>query len=104
MIQRIENNLYIPVEGVDLAGATKLEFYIKQGSFYEQYVPIIADTGPETSAISVRIPYKDAMKLSAASDCKIQLAFTDENGNPRASEILVVDVEGLLKHEGYNPV
>lgn len=98
MRQRIANGLSVEVVGLDLTGATNLEFYIKQrdGTFF-QYTPIIVDS----SNIQVNIPFDDAMKLSVgAADC--QLALTTADGAKVATEIGSISVGGLLKESGYD--
>lgn len=99
MRQKIENNLHIDVEGADLTGVTKPEFYVKQGMrVFFQYVPEILSS----TELLVTIPYEDAMRLTGTT-CALQLAFTDADGNPRATEPAEVSVGVLLKEMGYDP-
>ena len=99
MQQRIKNKLHLTVEGADLTGATKLELYVKQGirTFF-QYEPEILSS----AELLVTIPYEDAMRLMCSA-CQLQLAFTDANGNPQATEPKEVSVGVLLKEMGYDP-
>ena len=99
MQQRIENRLHLTVEGADLTGAKKPELYVKQGmrTFF-QYEPEILSG----SELLVTVPYEDAMQLSRTT-CMLQLAFTDAEGNPVATEPEEVSVGALLKEMGYDP-
>ena len=98
MRQRMENTLQFNVEGIDLTGATNLEFYIKQrsGEFY-QYTPSITSS----STIEVYIPFEDAMKLSVGT-AECQLALTTANGTKVATKVGTVRVGELLKESGYD--
>lgn len=98
MIQKTRNALYIEVSGVDLMSCRNLEIYIKQSGFFRQYTPEVISS----SELLVVVPYEDAMLLYH-SDVRIQLAFTDENGNPRATKPRRVTVDELLKEAGYDP-
>lgn len=98
MRRRIKNIIRIEVDGVSLKGATNLEFYIRQrnGVFFS-YTPRIIDN----SHIEVEIPYDDAMSLKLG-EARIQLVFTNSNGNPIATDDLLVYVDDLLKDDGYD--
>lgn len=97
MRRRIENIIRIEVEGATLKGATNLEFYIKQrqGAFFS-YTPTVVDD----THFEVEIPFEDAMELKP-SEAQVQLAFTNENGYPCATDVLTVFVGELLKEGGY---
>lgn len=97
MRQRIGNLLRVEVEGGSLEGATDLEFYIKQwGGIFLELTPTVVDD----THIEVEIPYDKAMQLTS-TQAKLQLAYTDETGQPCATDTLVVPVEELLKEAGY---
>ena len=49
------------------------------------------------------IPLEDALQLNA-TQIKLQFAFVDADGNPRASGIVQIPVGELLKEAGYDPV
>lgn len=98
MRQKIENNLIVEVEGVDLTTCSGLEFYVKQSNLFFQYEPEVKDAGE----MLVRIPFSDAMKLRR-NPVQIQFAYTDKNGNPDASETVEIPVDALLKESGYDP-
>ena len=99
MRQKITNKLHLAVEGADLTGATHLEVYVRQGlrTFF-QYTPEVLSS----AELLVTIPYEDAMRLMGSA-CQLQLAFTDANGNPQATEPKEVSVGVLLKEMGYDP-
>lgn len=97
MRAKIANALSIEVEGVDLTGASRLEFYIRQGCVFWLYTPMIID---ETHLL-VRIPYDDAMQMKPQG-ALLQLALTDANGNKQATDIVSVPVRELLKEAGYD--
>lgn len=97
MREKIENLLHIEVSGVDLTALTDIEFYVKQGSQFLQYTPLIISA----TEMVVKIPFDDARCLKQGT-ALLQFAFT-ENGTPRASEIEAVNVYDLLKNAGYNP-
>ena len=97
MRRRIRNVIQIEVEGVSLEGATDLEFYVRQDrGMCRCYTPTIIDN----THIEVDIPYEDAMKF-APTEADIQLAFTNVNGYPVATEIETIPVGDLLKGEVY---
>ena len=96
MRKRIENNLCITCEDIDLAKATNIEFYVRQGDLFFQYLPVVTSS----SQMNVKIPFDDAMKLSDAN-VKLQFALVDGDGNPRASAIVTEPVRDLLKEVGY---
>ena len=98
MRQKIENHLFIEVDGVDLNSCSGLEFYVKQDHLFFQYIPEVKSA----SEMLVTVPYKDAIKLRR-TPVQIQFAFTDANGNPDASEAVELPVEELLKEAGYDP-
>lgn len=92
MVQKIRNVLYITLRGVDLEKCTNLSFKVVQGdSFSKSYTPTVSDA----THFTVEIPKADADSLTVRP-ARCQLTYTDENGNSRATEIAVVDVEELL--------
>jgi hypothetical protein len=100
MRQKIKNTLHIDVEGADLTGATKPELYLRQGisGFFRSYTPEILSA----TEVLAEIPFDDAMQLRGGR-VALQLAWTDANGNPMASDAAEVDVGILLKEAGYDP-
>jgi hypothetical protein len=99
MRKKIQNNLKITCDDVDFTAVTDLEFYVKQLGFEGCYTPIVI-TAHE---MVVRIPFSDALNLREG-DVKLQFAFVDENGVPRASDVVETTVKTLLKEVGYDPV
>lgn len=97
---RIKNSLQITLheeETTDLTKVTGLEFYIKQVGFFKQYTPTVISA----HEMLVTVPLEDAMQLYADSSVQLQFAFTDVDGNPRASEKVKLRVRELLKETGY---
>lgn len=99
MKRRMKNYLWISCDDVDLTTVTNIEFYLKQDGLFFQYTPEVLSA----SEMIVEIPVEDALKLSA-SDVKLQFAYTDESGTPRATEIERICVGDLLKEAGYDPI
>ena len=98
MRQRMENELSVTVEGMDLTTVRDLVFWVRQEKVFLEYVPEVADSG----TMLVHIPKEDAMKLWN-SDAEMQFAFTAQDGRPLASDIVRISVERLLKEAGYGP-
>lgn len=98
MRQRMENELSVTVEGVDLTTVRDLVFWVRQEKVFLEYVPEVAGSG----TMLVHIPKEDAMKLWN-SDAEMQFAFTAQDGRPLASDIVRMSVERLLKEAGYGP-
>lgn len=98
MRRRIKNNLHITVEGVDLTKASNLEFYMRQGPLFRQYVPEVLSE----SEMLVTIPLEDTTSLELTK-VSLQLAFTNENGEPLATDPSIIPVDDLLKEVGYDP-
>lgn len=98
MREKIENLLYVEVADLDLTTLSSIEFYVRQGDRFWQYSPTVVSA----SAMTVRIPLADAMCLKQGS-VKLQFAFVDNTGTPRASEVETVSVRDLLKNAGYAP-
>ena len=96
MRRNIENNLVIEVEGAALTVWSDPELYIRQGCRFLQYTPSLVDD----SHIAVTVPLEDARQLNSGPG-QIQLAYTDANGVPQASEIEDIQVGELLKEAGY---
>ena len=99
MRQRIENNLTIICDDVDLTTISNIEFYISQGKLFFKYVPTVMSK----DKMIVKVPYSDAMKLEKTS-ARLQFAFLHENGTPDASNTVTCEVDELLKRTGYDPV
>lgn len=99
MRERIKNTLRVEVEGIDLTTARDLELYVRQGrGVHAMYTPQVLSA----TELLLVIPYEDAMQLSGGA-AELQLAFTDANGTPRASDPTIEDVGRLIWEEGYNP-
>jgi hypothetical protein len=97
--EKIRNHSKATCEDVDLTKVTDIEFYVKQLSFVGTYTPEVISE----HEMAVTIPFEDARRLMRGK-AKLQFAFVDENGAPRASNAIEVDVAELLKGEGYDPV
>lgn len=105
MKSKIRNDLVVTVDGVDLTTISKPEFYIRQANNFFQYIPEIVDD----KTMVVHIPFEDAMQLTPKKNvnglksppCMVQFAFTKDNGAPDYSDKLEIEVEDLLKTEGY---
>ena len=99
MRENIENLLRITCEDVDLTTVSHIEFYVKQTKFFGCYTPnVISPT-----EMTVKIPMSDARRLSEGN-VHLQFAFTDADGNPRATEVVTTKVRTLLKEVGYDPI
>lgn len=98
MYQKIKNTLHITVKDVNLKTLRKIEFYIRQGELFFEYIPTIINE----HEMSVIIPKIDADFLKANEKVELQFCYTDENDNDVPSKKSTVDVEELLKTEGYN--
>ncbi len=98
MRQKIQNTFVVEVEGVDLKTVSNIEFYLRQKSVFFQYTPIVT----ESNEMMVTVPKKDADLLNANMPVRLQFAYTDENGNPQASDPTEVNVGVLLKDGGYD--
>lgn len=106
MIQKIENVISLKVksrsckgllEPIDLSKASNILLVIKQKFGY--YIELTAEL-KEDSIVAV-LPYKEAMKLTDSS-ADLQLMWTDENGNKRATNVKTIPVQELLKEAGYD--
>ena len=99
MREKIENHLKITCEDVDLTEITNVEFYVRQHGFFGCYTPSVISP----TEMIVTIPFEDAKKLKDG-EVKLQFAFVDKNGVPRASDIVNHTVGDLLKEVGYDPI
>ena len=99
MREKIENNLKITCDSVDLTTLTNIEFYVKQGRFFGCYKPTVISE----SEMLVTIPFSDAKKLTEGT-AKLQFAFTTSEGVPDASDVETVEVADFLKEVGYDSV
>ena len=99
MRENIENLLKISCDDVDLREVYDIEFYVRQLRFFGCYIPDVISAHEMT----VKIPFADAKKLKGGK-VELQFAFTDFNGNPRASDVVTMNVDILLKEVGYDPV
>ena len=98
MRRRIRNVIQIEIDGATLEGASDLELYVKQDhGVCRTYTPSISDA----THIEVEIPFADAMQLQPTR-AGIQLAYTNADGYPTATEVLTIPVGELLKEEGYD--
>lgn len=99
MRRKIQNGLMVSVEGADMEEASQIEFYVRQGQLLFTYIPqVIA-----SDELYFEIPFEDAMQLEAAP-VRLQFAFVDGEGNPRASGIVELFVGDFLKEAGYDPL
>ena len=99
MRERIQNQLYISCDDVDLTAISNIEFYVKQTGFFRCYTPDVISK----SEMVVTIPFEDAKRLREGT-ARLQFAFVDGNGVPDASEVIEVAVDVLLKEAGYDPL
>ena len=99
MREKIENQLKITCEDINLTEISNIEFYVKQFVFFGCYKPTVISP----TEMTVTIPFEDAKKLKDGT-AELQFAFKDENGNPKASEVVVIKVGDLLKEVGYDPI
>jgi hypothetical protein len=99
MRENIENLLKVTCEDIDLTTITDIEFYVKQSRFFGCYTPHVVSA----NEMIVKIPFEDAKKM-VDGEAKLQFAFRDAEGNPRASNIVTKTVGELLKEMGYAPI
>lgn len=99
MRRKIENNILVNVEGVDLTTVSNIEFYVKQPALFLEYIPRVISAGQ----MIVKIPYEDAMKLKLGG-VSLQFAYTDASGTPNATDTIIASVKELLKEDGYDTV
>ena len=99
MREKIENQLKITCEDINLTEISNIEFYVKQFVFFGCYTPTVISP----TEMTVTIPFEDAKKLKDGN-AELQFAFVDENGNPKASEVVTIKVGDLLKEVGYDPI
>ena len=62
MKRRIQNSLSIICDDVDLETVSNIEFYVKQGRFFRQYVTEVISS----NEMLVRIPFEDAKVMTTA--------------------------------------
>lgn len=99
MRQRIENKITIDVTGADdLTTVSNLVIWIYQPLAKLEYTPMVVSA----EQLLVTIPFEDAMKLRSENTAEIQIAYTDADGNKKASDIVTIAVKRLLDEEGYN--
>ena len=99
MRKRIRNALHITCDDVDMTTVSDIEFYVRQIRFFRQYTPEVLSP----REMLVEIPFEDAMELESGN-VRLQFAFTDADGNPRATEIETWPTCDLLKEAGYDPI
>lgn len=99
MREKIENLLKVICEDIDLTTLTDIEFYVRQPRFFGCYKPHVVSP----TEMVVKIPFEDAKKM-VDGEVRLQFAFTDAEGNPRASEPVTETVGELLKEMGYAPI
>ena len=95
----MKNRLCVTCEDVDLTAVRGIEFYLKQQDFFRQYEPQVVSA----HEMLVEVPLEDA-KLLTKNSVLLQFAFTDPDGNTRATEIESIPVGELLKEADYDPV
>lgn len=99
MREKILNTLKITCDDLDFTTVSNIEFYVRQVGFSGCYTPRVVSS----HEMVVTIPFEEAMKLRCGK-AELQFAFTDCNGTPAASDVLKIDVDDLLKEEGYAPI
>ena len=98
MIEKMQNQLKITCEDIDLTTISNIEFYVRQFVSFFCYKPSVISS----TEMTVTIPFEDAKKLKDG-EVKLQFAFVDKNGVPNASDVVITSVSDLLKEGGYNP-
>ena len=96
MRKKIENQLKITCTDIDLTTLTNIEFYVRQNRFFGCYKPTVVSA----NEMVVIVPFEDAKNLREGK-AELQFAFTDEHGNPNASEVVEYEVDDLLREVGY---
>lgn len=99
MREKIKNTLKVTCGDIDLTKVYNIEFYVRQASFFGCYTPRVVSS----HEMVVVIPLKDAKKLRNG-EVKLQFAYTDENGNPYATDVVKKTVGELLKEVGYGSI
>ncbi len=99
MREKIENQLKITCDNIDLTTLSNIEFYVKQAEFFGCYVPTVISS----NEMLVVVPFRDAKRLKRGK-VKLQFAYTDEFGVPKASDVVTEEVNDLLKEVGYDPI
>lgn len=99
VINKIKNTVRISCSGVDLTTISNIEFYIRQSYFFRYYTPTVVSA----SEMLVVVPFEDCCELRGGN-AELQFAYTDADGNPKASKTVTVPVETLLKEDGYDPL
>ena len=99
MREKIQNNLKIVTDDIDLTEISNIEFYVRQVGFFACYKPVVLSP----TEMVVIIPASDAQRLRKGN-ADLQFAFVDKNGSPDASEVKSVPVKAQLKEAGYDPI
>lgn len=94
MRQRIRNEITLTSD-ISLTGYTNVTAYIRQQSVELSYACAVSGT-----SVTFTVPKTDAMKLKNAK-AELQLAATDSNSVPVASNPLVFNVGALIWEAGY---
>ena len=98
--EKIKNTILVVCDDVDFTKLSKIEFYLKQnGKEFPTYTPQVLDA----HRMVVIVPYEDAMRLTV-TPVRMQFAYLDEEGEPRASEPVTKPVGEFLKEAGYDPI
>jgi hypothetical protein len=97
MREKIQNQIKITCEDIDLTELTNIEFYVRQFRFFGCYTPYVISA----TEMVVTIPFEDAKKLKQGK-VELQFAFVDKNGVPNASDVVTETVAELLKESGYD--
>ena len=98
MRKGIQNSLCITVDEVDFTQAKKIEVSLRQDELFFQYIPKVAD---ETT-LYVIVPKSDAVLLRHDQYAELQVALTDGDGNPLATDVASLSVGDFLKAGGYD--
>lgn len=101
MFQRMRNQVTINVPDIDLNTVTDIEVTFDQKSSgvelsYTDDAVVVVDE----NHLTVEIPKSDAMKL-AHKPIRYQVMFMNAENIPGASKIYTLQVDELLKDDGY---
>ena len=101
MIQRMRNNVIIDVPDIDLTAVSGIEVTFDQKvsgvelSYAGEAVVVV-----DENHLAVEIPKSDAMKL-VHKPVRYQVMFMNAENIPGASKIYTLQVDELLKDDGY---
>lgn len=96
MDQKLRQKIIIEVEGEDMTAVTDIIFTIRQ----TQAELNLTCTAVDESNIYCELTKADAMTLLVGK-CRCQLLYTDAEGSPQRSSVIVMQVGEVLKEDGY---